>query len=235
MRFINALSVAIASFGLFQASASAVTIDVSNLSNTPTGKTTYSLSDNAYMSTMIRTSAFVGTSDPIASITLRLQNESGVSITNAQVYIYTSTANNIISSRLPLTLIPNAIFTANIGATNPNGSGSLTYQDVKFNATSSISLSPNTSYWVVFMSSPTDKVNWLNYNTAANVDGTNVSINPYSATSTTGVAGSWTGLAFSPNQFQITTVPEPSTYALATLSIGILGLYGRRKSLKAKS
>ncbi len=235
MRFTNALAIAFASIGLLQASASAVMLDVSNLSNTPTGKTTFSPSNNVYMSTTFRTASFVGTSDPIQSITLRLQNESGVSITNAQVFIYSSTLNNIISSRLPLAPIPNAVFTANIGASNPNGSGSLTYQDVQFNATASVSLNPNTSYWVVFMSTPANMVNWLNYNTNSNVVGTNASILPRAATSVTGAAGTWTGFQDVPNQFQITTVPEPSTYALAMLSIGILGIYGRRKSAKAKA
>jgi len=235
MRFTNALAIAFATIGLVQASASAVTIDVSNLSNTPTGKTSFSPTDNVYMSSTFRTASFVGTSDPIQSITLRLQNESSVSITNAQVFLYSSTLSNIVSTRLPLAPIQNAVFTANIGATNPSGSGSLTYQDVQFNATASISLSPNTSYWVVFMSTPTDMVNWLNYNTNTNEVGVNASILPRAATSTTGVAGTWTGFNDVPNQFQITTVPEPSTYALAMLSIGMLGAYGRRKSARAKA
>lgn len=231
MRFSRLSAIAVATLAFVQSATYAVTIDVSNLSNTPTGKTSYSPSNNQYMSTMFRTTAFVGTADPIASIKLRLQNESGASITNAQVYIYTSTANNIVSSRRPNTLIPNAIFTGNISATNPNGSGSLTYQDVLFNATSNIVLAANTSYWVVFMSTPAQKVNWLNYNTASNVAGTNVAINPYAATSTTGIAGSWTLASFVPNQFEITTVPvpEPSTYAFAAISAGLLGIYGRRK------
>lgn len=231
MRFSRLSAIAFAMLAFFQSATYAVTIDVSNLSNTPTGKTSYSPSNNQYMSTMFRTTAFAGTADSIASITLRLQNESGASITNAQVYIYTSTANNIVSSRRPNTLVPNAIFTANISATNPNGSGSLTYQDVMFNPTSSIVLAANTSYWVVFMSTPADKVNWLNYNTASNVVGTNVAINPFAATSTTGLPGSWTGISSLPNQFEITTVPvpEPSTYALAAISAGLLGFYGRRK------
>lgn len=231
MRFSNFGALAVATFALLQASTSAVTIDVSNLANVPTGKTLHSPSNNQYMASMFRTGAYAGSSDPIASITLRLQNESGLSITNAQVYIYTSTANNIISSRRPNTLIPNAIYTGNIASTNPNGSGSLTYQDVIFNATSSITLAPNTTYWVVFMSTPADKVNWLNYNTAANVAGTNASINPFSAISTLGTPGSWSGVSSMPNQFEITTVPipEPSTYALAAISAGALGLYGRRR------
>ncbi len=232
MRFGRLGAIAFATLAFVQSATYAVTLDVSNLSNTPTGKTTYSLVGNQYMSTMFRTTAFAGTADPIASITLRLQNESGVSITNAQAYIYTSTLSNVASSRRPDVLVPNAIFTANISATNPNGSGSLTYQDVKFSPTSSIVLAANTSYWVVFMSSSSDKVNWLNYNTASNVTGTNVSINPFAATSTTGVPLSWTGVSSLPNQFEITTVPEPSTYALATISVGLLGLYGRRKQAK---
>lgn len=231
MKFSKLSVIALAIVALIQSSASAVTIDVSNLSFAPTGKTLYSDSNDQYMSTMFRTTAFVGTADSIASITLRLQNESGVSITNAKVYIYSSTASNITSSRRPNTLIPNAIYSGTIAATNPNGAGSLTYQDVKFNATSPITLAANTSYWVVFMSTPTDQVNWLNYNTASNVAGTNVAINPFAAISTLGTPGSWSGVASFPNQFEITTVPEPSTYALAALSVGVLGFYGRRKKM----
>lgn len=231
MRFSRLSAIALATLAFFQSATYAVTIDVSNLSNTPTGKTSYSPSNNQYMSTMFRTTAFVGTADPVASITLRLQNESGASITNAQVYIYTSTANNIVSSRRPNTLVPNAIFTGNVSSSNPNGSGSLTYQDVRFNATNNIVLAANTSYWVVFMSTSAQKVNWLNYNTASNVVGTNVAINPFAANSTTGLPGSWTGVSSLPNQFEITTVPvpEPSTYALAAISAGLLGVYGRRR------
>lgn len=229
MRFTKALAIALASLWLVQGTAAGVTIDVSNLTNTPTGKTSYSPSNDLYMATMLRTTTFAGSSSPIQSITLRLQNESGVSITNAQVFIYSSTVSNIVSQRRPQAPVANAIFTANIGVTNPNGSGSLTYQDVQFNATGSVSLDPDTSYWVVFVSTPTTQVNWLNYNTASNVTGTNVLINTIAATSQTGVAGSWTTAASVPNQFEITTVPEPSTWALTVLSVSLLGAYRRSK------
>jgi hypothetical protein len=212
-------------------SASANTIDVSNLGFTPTGKTVYSPVVNSYMSTQFRTGNFVGPSDPILSLTLRLQNESGGSVTNALAYIYTSTANNLVSSRRPNTLVPNAVFQApTISATNPNGSGSLTYQDVVFSAAAgSVSLAANTNYWVVFFSSPDMAINWLNYSTNSVVNGTNALIQPFAATSITGAVGSWTGQSFIPNQFEITTVPEPTTYALAAISAGVLGLYGRRR------
>lgn len=232
MKFKHLLSVSLTMLAVaVTGNVSANTIDVSNLGFSPTGKTVHSPLVNSYMSTQFRTGNYVGNSDPIFSITLRLQNESGGTVTNALAYLFSSTASNLASSRRPNTLVTNAVFQApTIAATNPNGSGSLTYQDVVFSPTAgTVTLAPNTNYWLVFFSSPDMAINWLNYSTNSVVNGTNALIQPYAATSITGVPGSWTGQSFIPNQFQITTVPEPTTYALAALSVGVLGIYGRRR------
>lgn len=208
---------------------SATNIDVSNLLNTPTGKTPYSPSANTYMASMFQTSSYFGTASPIASITLRLQNASGVSITNAQVHIYTSTLESSLNLRRPNTPIPNASYEGTISAINPNGSGSLTYQDVTFAANAPIVLSANTPYWIVFLSTPSEQVSWLHFNTSNNVVGFNAEITPYSATSTLGTSGSWIGFSSLPNQFGITTVPEPSTYVLCTIAAVTWGGLTRRR------
>lgn len=229
MRYVKPSVIILAFLTIQPGFASATNIDVSNLLNTPTGKTPYSLSANTYMASMFQTSGYFGTASPITSITLRLQNASGVSITNAQVYIYTSTLESSLALRRPNTQIPNASYEGTISAINPNGSGSLTYQDVTFAANAPIVLSPNTPYWIVFLSTPSDQVSWLHHNTSTNIVGFNAEITPYSATSALGTAGSWNGFSSLPNQFGITTVPEPSTYILGTFAILTLAIQARRR------
>jgi hypothetical protein len=88
-------------------------------------------------------------------------------------------------------------------------------------------LSPNTTYWVV----PQADVSWHLSQPIAAPGVQNASGYSYSGTleSTFESGGNWTTAGLSAYSVSINAVPEPSTYAMAAIGAGLVGLMGWRR------
>lgn len=164
----------------------------------------------------------------VNSITLGL---AGVPVPSQSVSIYASTGSGTAAQPTGA-----ALFTTTIAPTNPVGS--LWTFSFSANSQQGAQLAASTNYWVV-----------LNY------VGSNIGWNqgsPFNQTTTPGVQNSstyssisgftrstydnrvtWdTGFATQRLSVSINAVPEPSTYAMAGIGAGILGLFRLRRRMK---
>ena len=101
-----------------------------------------------------------------------------------------------------------------------------------FNAPTYFELAPNSTYWVVLASSNNiGTFNWeATESTASTGPVTSVSF-------ANGIPGNWTVAdnSLGPYKMELdaTTVPEPSTYALLVISLGVVGYARKRMNTKA--
>lgn len=94
-------------------------------------------------------------------------------------------------------------------------------------AFSSAVLQPNTTYWVI----PTAGISWHINTPGSTPTAQNGSTYSYAGTLElpTGVSPSWQEAGLQRYSVSITAVPEPSTYALAAIGIGVAGLVRARR------
>ena len=186
--------------------------------------------------------SFITDSGPllgVGSITLYMDlNATGGSGT-AQVSIWSSDPAYASTVPQPLNLWSTLTSPASIGAMG----------NYTFTSPDQVALSPNTMYWVVLSSTGTSVFDWYNTDMTpatgyknqivkANnawypTDPNNPNTYP-AAFSETYVSGiNWGGDVNAPFQLSIDAVPEPSTYALLVISLGVVGYARKKMNLKA--
>ena len=198
----------------------AANLDVSNLNETIQAAESLPANNTLkQIATSFSTGSFVGTAD-IWKVQLYLNSFSSYNLANLSVRIFTDNAG-----------VPGSPVGSSLTATGIASAGAA-YDFT--NIGSPVSLAPSTNYWVVIKNTASSNgtpVNWATANPLTPTTGLNATIGTTQAINYVGTG--WTTFANTANLVHITSVPEPSTYALGAIGALTMGYVARgRKTVK---
>jgi hypothetical protein len=163
----------------------------------------------------------------VNSITLRMLQWSGTGAPVVSIYTDDPFASPPRLQVGPLASVGGA-YTPGTGVTN-------VLQNIVFTPATPVVLPSNTPYWVVLSATGTANYGWQNTLTFTNGSAWYSPIYGDGPPLPLGEGASWSNLSDQPYQMAMdaTGVPEPSTYALLMISLGVVGYARKRMNNKA--